>query len=173
VSERPVHYVQNRRQLADLIDELSAAESAAFDTEFIGERYYEPALCLLQLATPSSLWIVDPLTGLDLTPVWKCLTDEDREVLVFAAREEIRFCLRYAGRVSPRLLDLQIAAGMLGFGYPLSHTNTVRRLLDLQLAPGSTPVLVGRPAAPAGAPFVPSPPQQARPDCWSRFGAAS
>jgi transglutaminase-like putative cysteine protease len=43
-------------------------------------------------------------------------------------------------------------------------------VLDLQLAPGATPVLVGRPARGAAAPFVAPPaPEKGRRDCWSRF----
>jgi transglutaminase-like putative cysteine protease len=41
-------------------------------------------------------------------------------------------------------------------------------VLDLQLAPGATPVLVGQPA-PA---FVPPPPEKGREDCWSSWGAS-
>jgi transglutaminase-like putative cysteine protease len=41
-------------------------------------------------------------------------------------------------------------------------------VLDVQLAPGSTPVLVGRPAPQAAAPFVPPrPAAPKRKDCWS------
>ncbi len=43
-------------------------------------------------------------------------------------------------------------------------------LLDLQLAPGATPVLVGRPANGAAAPFVAPRPAEKRKDCWSDWG---
>lgn len=46
-------------------------------------------------------------------------------------------------------------------------------VLDLQLAPGSTPVLVGRPAPGATAPFVPPRPPEGRKDCWSDSWFAS
>jgi transglutaminase-like putative cysteine protease len=46
-------------------------------------------------------------------------------------------------------------------------------VLDLQLAPGSTPVLVGRPAPGATAPFVPPRAREkGRPDCWSSGDAS-
>jgi hypothetical protein len=46
-------------------------------------------------------------------------------------------------------------------------------VLDLQLAPGSTPVLVGRPAPGATAPFVPPRAREkGRPECWSSGDAS-
>jgi len=44
-------------------------------------------------------------------------------------------------------------------------------VLDVQLAPGSTPILVGRPAPSATAPFVPPRPPETRKDCWSSWDA--
>jgi hypothetical protein len=48
-------------------------------------------------------------------------------------------------------------------------------VLDLQLAPGSTPVLVGRPDGGLARPLVPPrvPDPMGRGDCWSRFWSAS
>src|SRR5207253_3996496 len=60
----------------------------------------------------------------------------EREMVALAAREEIRFCLRYAERPPARLLDPQIAAGLVGYGYPLSHTNLVKKALGVNVAGG-------------------------------------
>jgi transglutaminase-like putative cysteine protease len=45
-------------------------------------------------------------------------------------------------------------------------------VLDVQLVPGSTPVLVGRPAPSATAPFIPPRPAATRKDCWSDWDAS-
>lgn len=123
-------YVDTVPLLAALLAHLRSQPSVAVDTEFISEGVYEPALCLLQLATPEGIWLVDPLALPDLGELWQLLTDPERELVATAAREEIRFCLRFAGRPPARLFDPQVAAGLVGFGYPLSHTNLVRRVLD-------------------------------------------
>lgn len=64
------------------------------------------------------------------------MTGPDRELVALAAREELRFCVRYAGRPPASLFDPQVAAGLLGYGYPLSHTNLVRKVLGVQVEGG-------------------------------------
>jgi ribonuclease D len=135
--EHPL-YVRHSGQLAEALQDLERSPRAAFDTEFVGEGTYEPVLCLIQIATDDGLWIIDPLERLDLTPFWKAITAPERELVVLAAREEIRFCLRYAGRPPAHLTDVQIAAGLVGHGYPLSHTNMVRKLLNVRVQAGET-----------------------------------
>ena len=106
------------------------------DTEFVGEATYKPQLCLLQIATDDAIFLVDSLAGIDLGEIWHVLTEPDREIVAFAARQELLFCLRYAGRLPGRLFDPQIAAGLLGFGYPLNHTNLVQKVLDVRVRTG-------------------------------------
>ena len=106
------------------------------DTEFVGESSYEPELCLLQVATSDAIWLVDPLAGIDLSEIWQALTDPDREIVAFAARQDLLFGLRFAGRLPGRLFDSQIAAGLLGFGYPLSHTNLVQKVINVRVQGG-------------------------------------
>ncbi|MBM3459806.1 MAG: ribonuclease D, partial [Armatimonadetes bacterium] len=129
-------FVQTPAQLADLVTVLHSADAVAVDTEFVGEGLYEPLLCLIQIATREGIWIVDPLAVPSTEPFWESVTAPEREFVVFAAREELRFCLRYARRVPARLLDIQLAAGLVGYGYPLSHSNAVRKALNVTL-PGS------------------------------------
>jgi ribonuclease D len=126
-------YVHTPSRLSALITVLQRSERVALDTEFIGENAYEPLLCLVQVATEEGIWIVDPLAVADLRDFWKVLTEPGREVVAVAAREELRFCLRYASRLPDPLLDPQIAAGLVGYGYPLSHTNLVRKVLGVDV----------------------------------------
>lgn len=134
--DRTPQFVSHCAQLQPVIEAVRRADRVGVDTEFISETSYEPILCLLQLATEEGIWIVDPLALPDLGELWAELTSPDREFIALAAREEIRFCVRYAGRPPARLLDIQLAAGLLGHGYPLSHTNLVRKVLGVRVAGG-------------------------------------
>lgn len=131
-------YVHTRPALQALVDTLQRCEHVALDTEFVSEGAYEPVLCLVQLATSSGIWIVDPFAGFDLTPLWEAVTSPERELVVLAAREEIRFCLREAKRPPARMFDAQIAAGLVGYGYPMSHTNLVRKVVGAQVQGGES-----------------------------------
>jgi ribonuclease D len=131
-----IQYIHTPDALPELLAALEQSDAVAFDTEFLSESSYEPILCLLQVATGAGIWIVDPLAVPELGALWELLTESRRELVTVAAREEIRFCLRGAGRPPERLIDLQVTAGLLGYGYPLSHTNLVKKVLGVDIPGG-------------------------------------
>ncbi len=135
---KDVLFVDQPAALAEAVEAIRAAAVVGFDTEFVGESTYEPQLCLVQIAAGERIFIIDPLVQLDLRDFWQALTDPEREVIALAARQELLFCLRYAGRAPHRVFDPQIAAGLVGYGYPLSHTNMVQRVLDVRVGGGET-----------------------------------
>lgn len=131
-----VVFVEDQPGLAAAVQAIGQAPVVGFDTEFVGESTYEPQLCLLQVSTPERILLIDPLSRIDLREFWLMLTAPGREVVSFAAREELLFCLRYAARLPGSLFDPQVAAGLVGLGYPISHTDFVRRMLNINLEPG-------------------------------------
>ena len=97
----------------------------AFDTEFIRDDTYESALCLLQVAGNGEVVLVDPTANLDLGVFWKLVTDKTITTIVHAGKEDFEVCLRATGRPPRNIFDVQIAAGLLGYGYPLNLTRLV------------------------------------------------
>ena len=92
----------------------------------------------MQLSTPEEIFIVDPIVLPDLRPMWELLASPGREIVTVAARQEIKFCAKGAGAAPACVLDLQVAAGLLGYGYPLSHTNLCLRILNAQVNGGES-----------------------------------
>jgi ribonuclease D len=129
-------FVERQAELPTVIDALGSESVVGLDTEFVGEATYEPRLCLIQVAAGDRIFVLDPLAELALGDFWLALTKPGREVVALAARQEVLFCLRYAGRAPDRVFDPQIAAGLVGYGYPLSHTNMVYRVLDIRIRGG-------------------------------------
>lgn len=134
----PTTFVDTPQLLTSAVATLRDAPIIGFDTEFVGEATYEPVLCLLQVATAEAIFIIDPLTRLDLSEFWETLTAPGKELVALAARQELLFCLRYAGRLPGRLFDPQLAAGLVGYSYPLSHTNLVQRALGVRVNGGES-----------------------------------
>lgn len=124
--------------LAELVAHIRAEGRFAFDTEFVSEDTFEPVLCLVQVATRDRLAVVDPLAFRDLDAFWEVVVDPEIEVVMHAAGEDLRICRFQAGRVPDRVYDVQIAAGLAGFGYPLSLGNLVHQALRIGLAGGET-----------------------------------
>jgi ribonuclease D len=64
--------------------------------------------------------------------------DPDVEVVMHAASEDLRICRFQTGKVPRRVFDVQIAAGLVGFGYPLSLVNLVGQALRITVVGGET-----------------------------------
>jgi ribonuclease D len=125
-------------QLLALIEHVRAMGRFAFDTEFVSEETFEPVLCLVQVATRERLALIDPLAVRDLDPFWDAVCDPAIEVVMHAAGEDLRICLIKSGRLPRRVYDVQMAAGLAGFSYPLSLVNLVGQVLGVSLAGGET-----------------------------------
>src|SRR5437764_898714 len=83
-------------------------------------------------AAPGRLFLIDPLTTGPLDAFWKLVIDPARIVVVHAGREEVRLCRLWGGSAPGNLFDLQLAAGLAGLGYPLSHGALVQQVLGVR-----------------------------------------
>jgi ribonuclease D len=124
--------------LVDCCAHLRKTTHLGFDTEFVGEETYDPDLCLIQVSTADTLYLVDPLSSGPLDEFWSLLLDPARTVIVHAGREEIRMARRFGGREPSNWFDLQIAAGLVGLAYPMGHGALVFHLLGIQLSKAET-----------------------------------
>jgi ribonuclease D len=112
--------------LGPLLDQARAEGTCAVDTEFVWERTYAPALCLVQLATAERLAVIDPLAGAPLDPVADLMADPGVEKVMHAPSGDLAaFVLHHD--VRPRnVFDTQVAAGFAGYG----GSPSLERLLD-------------------------------------------
>jgi ribonuclease D len=117
---------------------LADCHRFGLDTEFVGEDHYHPKLCLVQVATSERLFVIDPFSVGSLDAFWKLVVDPANLVIVHAGREEVRLCHLWSGQTPGNLFDLQIAAGLVGFGYPLGHGPLVNQVLGVRLAKTDT-----------------------------------
>ena len=124
--------------LADLIAHLRSSRRFAFDTEFVSESTFEPILCLIQVATRDRLAVVDPLAFHDVATFWDVVNDPAIEVVMHAAGEDLRIGKLQSGHLPARVVDVQIAAALVGHGYPLSLGNLIREVVGVSLAGGET-----------------------------------
>src|SRR5437867_2481544 len=119
----PETIVAEPHELASCCAFLATCSEFGFDTEFVGEQTYHPQLCLIQVATAEKLFLIDPMTVGPLDRFWDVVVDPAQTVIVHAGREEVRLCHLRTGRTPGNLFDLQIAAGLAGLAYPLSHAS--------------------------------------------------
>ncbi|MEZ6063422.1 MAG: HRDC domain-containing protein [Planctomycetaceae bacterium] len=122
--------ISHHKDFVDLCHHIQAAGIVAFDTEFVSESTYRPALGLLQFATEEQSAAVDPLSVGDLSMWWEIMADDSTTVIVHGGQAEIRFCLQLIGRRPKKLFDIQMAEGFRSRSYPLSYSAIVQRVLN-------------------------------------------
>ena len=125
--------IHSAAELADCCRHLALCRRFGLDTEFVGEESYRPRLCLIQVATADTLYLIDPLAVENVEPFWKLVVDPANQVIVHAGREEVRLCHIWSGQAPGNLFDLQIAAGLVGLAYPLGHGALVAAVLGKRL----------------------------------------
>jgi len=121
-----VEQITDAAALEELLADARAAGRCALDTEFVWERTYAPVLCLVQVATPSRVAVVDPLRGAPLEPLAQLMSDADVVKVMHAAGADLAaFALHFDARAAS-VFDTQLAAGFAGYGGSLS----LERMLD-------------------------------------------
>jgi ribonuclease D len=130
----PAHNSVDRT--ADVIAAAKDITDVGVDTEFMREKTFFPQLCLLQVATPSRILIVDPLSGEDFAPLWDVLLSCNW--IVHSARQDIEVVYQTARRMPASLFDTQVAAALLGFQPQIGYAGLVRELFGVELPKSHT-----------------------------------
>ena len=130
--------VSDAKALDQLIAHLRGCGAFAYDSEFIGELTYVPKLCLIQVASPEQIALIDPLAELDLQPFWELLADPSVEKVVHAGEQDVEPVIRHIGKEPGNLFDTQLAAGLIGMSYPVALSKLVRELIGVRLGKALT-----------------------------------
>jgi len=106
----------------------------AIDTEFIRENTYYPILCLIQIASNSFSAVIDPLSEIDLQPVWEILSNQNILKVFHAGRQDIEIFFNLTGKIPTPIYDTQIAAMFCGLGDQVSYDGLVNNFLKLTIS---------------------------------------
>lgn len=125
--------INNAEQLNRLVESLRQQEVIALDTEADSLHAYPAKVCLIQISLPGTDDLVDPLSKLDLAPLWNVLAD--KELLLHGSDYDLKMlCHCYQFRPA-RLFDTMLAArlsGMRQFGLG----DLVRTIIGVELDKG-------------------------------------
>lgn len=119
-------------RLRELCTRLRESQSPiAFDTEFVSERRYRPALALIQIGVQTERElieaIVDPLQ-LDLAPFLELIADPDIPKVLHSGSQDLQILWDRFGCAAHSVFDTQIAAAFLGFGYQVGYAELAKRV---------------------------------------------
>ncbi|MBW4436499.1 MAG: HRDC domain-containing protein [Pleurocapsa minor GSE-CHR-MK-17-07R] len=112
------HYIRSNAQFAaaaeQIARELVHDPLLAVDTEANSMYAYRERVCLIQLSTRSTDYIVDPLSGIDIAPLGEFFADSAIEKVFHAAEYDLICLLRDFGFTFSNLFDTMIAARVCG-----------------------------------------------------------
>jgi ribonuclease D len=130
-AKRAMHLITRQDELEAAIAELEQSPFVTVDTEFIRETTYWPVLCLIQMATPTTTALVDPLApGIDLAPFFRLMGNEKVIKVFHAARQDIEIVFHEGGLIPHPVFDTQVAAMVCGFGDSVSYEQIVQKVAD-------------------------------------------
>lgn len=107
--------VASENDLQALIQALQAQPAIAVDTESNSLYAYHERVCLIQISVPGADYIVDPLAGLDLSPLGEVFADPGVQKVFHAAEQDIAGLKRDFGFQFANLFDTMRAARILGW----------------------------------------------------------
>jgi ribonuclease D len=126
--------ITRTEDLASFCTRLTGAPFVTVDTEFLRENTFWAQLCLVQLAGPDEVAIIDPLApGIDLGPFYALMADERVMKVFHAARQDVEIFVKQAGAVPHPLFDTQVAAMVCGYGDQVSYDQLVMRITGHQI----------------------------------------
>lgn len=110
----PPTLVRDAAGLARLLDDLALQREIAFDTEADSFFSYREKVCLVQITAEDRDYLVDPLSGLDLTPLAAVLADARRTKVFHDGEYDVLILKRAFGFAFAGLFDTRVAASALG-----------------------------------------------------------
>ncbi len=128
--------VSTQTDLMAFAEAVQGCTWMAFDTEFIGEKRYYTLLCLIQVKCEAGIFLIDPLHIADLTPFLRLIEDPAICKITHAGDNDYRLLNMLYGTIPKQVFDTQIAAGFLGYRYPISFAKLVEEELGRPLAKG-------------------------------------
>ncbi|MBB4239238.1 ribonuclease D [Rhizobium esperanzae] len=126
--------IETTADLAAACKELAKSDFITIDTEFLRETTFWPELCLIQMASPTTEVLVDPLAkGIDLAPFFELMADPKVLKVFHAARQDIEIIFNRGNLIPHPIFDTQVAAMVCGFGDSVSYDQLVSRIKNVHI----------------------------------------
>jgi ribonuclease D len=104
--------INSPEKLAPFLATVREADWIALDTEADSLHAYPERLCLMQFCTAAGDELVDPLSGIDLEPLFAALSGH--RLIMHAADYDLRLLCKHHSFVPGDIFDTMLAARLLG-----------------------------------------------------------
>jgi len=115
VKKNDLFFIKTDPDFKQAIDRLRGAPCLAFDLEADSMYHFTEKVCLIQIATQHSIYIIDPLAIHDMSPLSTVMADPDVRKILHGADYDIRCLHRDFTITVNNLFDTELAARFLGY----------------------------------------------------------
>ena len=128
----PVQFITTDQLLVDLSGEWASLPWIALDTEFVRRDTYRAIPALIQVFDGSSVWLIDPQSGLDFSPLAEVMQSECVKI-VHSAAEDLGVLFQCTGVWVKNLHDTQLAMSLLNLGQSVGYQKMISTILEVNL----------------------------------------
>ncbi len=120
------------------VERATACRSIGIDTEFLRNKTYYPALCLIQCCTEADEFCVDALAIDDLSPLQRLFGNPDIVKILHSGRQDAEAFEQRLDHPLVNVFDTQIAASFCGSGDQTSYASLVESICQVTLSKSHT-----------------------------------
>jgi ribonuclease D len=120
--------------LQAVLPSLAPHARIPIDTEADSLHCYFEKLCLIQISVPDCDWLIDPLAGFPLEPLFDTLAG--KELIIHGADYDLRLLRRVGFTVTAPVFDTMIAARLCGIA-EFSLAALIKRYFEVSLTKAS------------------------------------
>lgn len=128
-------FIKTAPALKALAGELGKCGTIAIDTESNSFHNYHERICLIQISTPRSDFIIDPLAVTDLSPLSEIFEAPGIQKIFHAAENDVVLLKKHHGFEFQNVFDTLLAAQILGHR-EVGLASLLARFFDIRLDKG-------------------------------------
>ena len=137
-SEPHFTFVDSEESMVEFFEKNKSVEWMCFDTEFIGEKRFKTLLCLTQVATVHGIYLIDNIKLENVDLFLEMIANPAILKITHAGENDYRVLYNHYKVLPKNIFDVQVAAGFVGHGYPISFRRLVELELNKRLNKGAT-----------------------------------
>lgn len=131
-------FIETFEDLQYFAEQHQSVKWICFDTEFMGEKRFVTLLCLIQIASEHGYFLIDPIKIQNLRPLIQLIEDERITKITHAGENDFRLFNILFNTLPKNIFDTQIAAGFVGYKYPVSFQKLLDSELNVRVGKGYT-----------------------------------
>ncbi len=131
-------YIEDQKGLQKFKKDNTDIKWMGFDTEFVGENRYNTLLCLIQIQTKNGSYLFDTIKLKSINILLKMISDPDILVISHAGVNDYQILHSLYKTLPQNVFDTQIAAGFVGYRYPVSFQKLLKKELNVNISKSYT-----------------------------------